>query len=189
MMLLELQWLSHDLGLEVTDDDLATWALNCRPEDAPLDSIKTEPVDESSEDPVPGVPTPAEAADYLARALLWMETEPLDPALLLVVRDIITIAKQARLVDPCPLLLLPRQTCWHIWLWYFHLRDRPVGMFGSIISTGGTDFLTYLVLVFPLAEQICGIFAFSISTGGSDLLAYLFLVFPLAGQTCWHIWF
>ncbi|KDR18275.1 Protein pangolin, isoform J, partial [Zootermopsis nevadensis] len=99
MMLLELQWLSHDLGLEVTDDDLATWAQDSRSEDVSLESVKAEPVDETSEDAVPALPTPVEAADHLARALLWMETEPLDPALLLVVRDIITLAKQARLID------------------------------------------------------------------------------------------
>lgn len=108
MLLLELQWLSHDLGLEVTDDDLATWALDCRSEDVTLDSMKAEPVDEGSEDAVPGVPTPAEAADHLAHALLWMETEPLDPALLLVVRDVITLAKQARLLDECPLVAATR---------------------------------------------------------------------------------
>lgn len=100
MMLLELQWLSHDLGLEVTDDDLATWALDCGSPDAPQNTVKTELEDDGSEEAVSGVPTPAEAADHLAQALLWMETEPLDPALLLVVRDIITIAKQA-----CPVNL------------------------------------------------------------------------------------
>jgi hypothetical protein len=99
MMLLELQWLSHDLGLEVTDDDLATWALNCGTGGAPLEGVKTEPVDEGAEEAVARVPTPSEAADHLAQALLWMETESLDPALLLVVRDIITLAKQARPVD------------------------------------------------------------------------------------------
>jgi len=99
-MLLELQWLSHDLGLEVTDDDLATWALDCGSPDAPQNTVKTELEDDGSEEAVSGVPTPAEAADHLAQALLWMETEPLDPALLLVVRDIITIAKQA-----CPVNL------------------------------------------------------------------------------------
>jgi hypothetical protein len=105
MMLLELQWLSHDLGLEVTDDDLATWALDCGSADVPQNTVKTELEDDGSEEAVSGVPTPAEAADHLAQALLWMETEPLDPALLLVVRDIITLAKQA-----CPVnlgLILP----------------------------------------------------------------------------------
>lgn len=99
MMLLELQWLSHDLGLEVTDDDLATWALDCGTGDAPLEGVKTEPVDEGAEEAVASVPTPSEAADHLTHALLWMETESLDPALLLVVRDIVTLAKQARPVD------------------------------------------------------------------------------------------
>jgi hypothetical protein len=96
VMLLELQWLSHDLGLEVTDDDLATWALDCGSESAALEGVKTEDVDDGPEDAVAGVPTPSEAAEHLAHALLWMETEALDPALLLVVRDIITLARQAR---------------------------------------------------------------------------------------------
>jgi hypothetical protein len=107
MMLLELQWLSHDLGLEVTDDDLATWVLDRGPSDAPVISVKTEVVDDGSEEVVSGVPTPTEAADHLAHALLWMETEPLDPALLLVVRDIITLAKQACPVNPGLTLPLP----------------------------------------------------------------------------------
>lgn len=96
MMLLELQWLSHDLGLEVTDDDLATWALDSGSGGAPLESVKSEPVDEGTEEAVVKVPTASEAADHLTHALLWMETESLDPALLLVIRDIITLAKQAR---------------------------------------------------------------------------------------------
>ncbi|PSN40685.1 hypothetical protein C0J52_21714 [Blattella germanica] len=87
MMLLELQWLSHDLGLEVTDDDLARWALQSgTSQDDPLvEDVKVEPVDEAGgETTATGVPTAAEAADHLAQALLWMETEPLDPGLLLV---------------------------------------------------------------------------------------------------------
>jgi hypothetical protein len=57
-------------------------------------------VDEGAEEAVASVPTPSEAADHLTHALLWMETESLDPALLLVVRDILSLAKQARPVDP-----------------------------------------------------------------------------------------
>ncbi|KAJ4441662.1 hypothetical protein ANN_11520 [Periplaneta americana] len=87
MMLLELQWLSHDLGLEVTDDDLATWARleSSDPTAPPPDRVKTEPAEEgSAEGAVSAVPSAAEAADHLAQALLWMESEPLDPGLLLV---------------------------------------------------------------------------------------------------------
>jgi hypothetical protein len=107
LMLLELQWLSLDLGLEVTDDDLATWALDCGTH-GPSEAVKTEVPDDGPDETAIGVPTPSEAADHLAHALLWMESEPLDPALLLVVRDIITLAKQARwvaLVTSCLLLL------------------------------------------------------------------------------------
>ena len=98
MMLLEVQWLSHDLGLEVTDDDLARWALqSCTSqEDSFQEHVKMEPTEEvTGEAAVTGIPSAVEAADHLAQALLWMETEPLDPGLLLVVRDIITLAKQA----------------------------------------------------------------------------------------------
>ncbi|XP_069696755.1 uncharacterized protein [Periplaneta americana] len=105
MMLLELQWLSHDLGLEVTDDDLATWARleSSDPTAPPPDRVKTEPAEEgSAEGAVSAVPSAAEAADHLAQALLWMESEPLDPGLLLVVRDIITLAKQASKMGLAP---------------------------------------------------------------------------------------
>jgi hypothetical protein len=96
-LLLELQWLAHDLGLEVTDDDVASWASSpvfLRKESA----VKTEPREESDQESTP--PTALEAAAHLAKALAWMESEPVDPSFLLVVRDVMTIAKQARLPPP-----------------------------------------------------------------------------------------
>ncbi|XP_073977686.1 uncharacterized protein isoform X3 [Rhodnius prolixus] len=93
-MLLELQWLSHDIGFEVTDEDVRVWA-SCDFDVAP--EVKSEPREENRDlganDAV--VPTAAEAASHLAKALLWMESEPIEPSYLLVLRDIITIAKQA----------------------------------------------------------------------------------------------
>lgn len=120
VMLLELQWLSHDLGLEVTDDDLATWALDCGTESPTLEGVKTEDVDDVAEETVAGVPSSTEAAEHLAHALLWMETESLDPALLLVVRDIITLARQARMVD-----LVTWRVCCHVsHLWVCYHLDK-----------------------------------------------------------------
>lgn len=89
MLLLELQWLAHDLGLEVTDEDLSKWALDS---DSDGVKVKPEPVDESCSDRE--VPNAGEAVEYLSKALLWMETLPLEPNLLMVVRDIIDVAKQ-----------------------------------------------------------------------------------------------
>lgn len=96
MLLLELQWLAHDLCLEVTDQDLANWVRRTLTQPLLESFIKPEPVDEADTTSAPPtVPTPAEAAVYLDKVLSWMESEALDPNLLLVVRDIMTMAKQA----------------------------------------------------------------------------------------------
>jgi hypothetical protein len=181
MMLLELQWLSHDLGLEVTDDDLATWVLGCRAEDASADSVKTEPVDEGSEEAVPGVPTPAEAADHLARALLWMETEPLDPTLLLVVRDIITLAKQARLVDVGSLLPQARQPSPLDPVSLFPLVGQSSGTSGSLLPPVGQTRLVALESL-PVVGQ-AGRCAFIIIIGGTDTSGRPGLVIASGGTT------
>lgn len=96
VLLLELQWISHDIGFEVTDDDVKSWATsnNCELPDGP-DSVKTEPREDR--DGAETIPTAPEAVGHLQKALLWMESEPIEPSYLLVLRDIITIAKQARL--------------------------------------------------------------------------------------------
>lgn len=91
MLLLELQWLAHDLGLEVTDEDLAHW-VGTLPEPTDVPVVKPEP-EEETEDSA-SVPTAAEAATHLQSVLAWMESEPIEPNLLMVVRDIMTMAKQ-----------------------------------------------------------------------------------------------
>ncbi|KAF6208351.1 hypothetical protein GE061_016805 [Apolygus lucorum] len=93
LLLLELQWISHDIGFEVTDEDVKTWANSKCEVHSNLESIKTEPREDR--DGTETVPTASEAVSHLQKALLWMESEPIEPSYLLVLRDIITIAKQA----------------------------------------------------------------------------------------------
>ncbi|XP_039276374.1 uncharacterized protein LOC111047051 isoform X4 [Nilaparvata lugens] len=96
MLLLELQWLCHDLGLEVTDEDLASWVAGqlTRTE---VVYVKPEPVEAAADEErsPPGAVTASEAVSCLVKALSWMETEPIEPNLLLVVRDVMALAKQA----------------------------------------------------------------------------------------------
>ncbi|KAL0280877.1 UNVERIFIED_CONTAM: hypothetical protein PYX00_002041 [Menopon gallinae] len=106
MLLLELQWATHDVGLEVTDEDLSCWAANSSV--VKMESVKTEESDPCAEGR--NVPNAAEAAEHLSRALLWLETQPIDPNLLLIVRDVIDVAKQASkmgLAPPHPGAALP----------------------------------------------------------------------------------
>ncbi|BES87616.1 HMG (high mobility group) box [Nesidiocoris tenuis] len=94
IMLLELQWISHDVGLDVTDEDVKLWAYsNCGETSADPESVKPEPREDR--DGSEAIPTASEAVAHLNKALLWMESEPIEPTYLLVIRDIITIAKQA----------------------------------------------------------------------------------------------
>lgn len=127
-MLLQLQWLAHDLGLEVSDEDLVSWArVGKLSSDGALDasvSVTDNDNDEPSMEQTNNAncssaggsgeqndssysarhqqqltevaPSASEAVTYLSKALLWMETESLDPNLLLFVRNIILLAKQAR---------------------------------------------------------------------------------------------
>lgn len=95
MLLLELQWLAHDLGLEVTDEDLAQWVATVPQPREPL-VIKPEPPDEEVED-TSSVPSASEAASHLRQALAWMESQPVEPSLLMVVRDVMTMAKQVNI--------------------------------------------------------------------------------------------
>lgn len=92
MLLLELQWLAHDVGLEVTDEDLSSWVLNRTTSEREFIKIEESEVSVSGED---FLPTANEAVNCLSKALLWMETQPLDPNFLLTVREIVEIAKQA----------------------------------------------------------------------------------------------
>lgn len=93
LLLLELQWLAHDLGLEVTDEDLSSWVfdqtLSCK------DGVKVEVNESNLPDGSDCLPTASEAVEHLTKALVWMETQPFDSNLLLTVRDIIDLAKQA----------------------------------------------------------------------------------------------
>ncbi|KAI5703634.1 hypothetical protein M8J75_014281 [Diaphorina citri] len=96
LLFLELQWLSHDLGLEVTDVNLKYWVKHgvndksCEDvESKPSETIDLEDVQESN------VPSASDCVDYLSKVLMWMESEPMDPNMVLNVRDVLTIAKQA----------------------------------------------------------------------------------------------
>ncbi|XP_014244823.1 uncharacterized protein LOC106664004 isoform X2 [Cimex lectularius] len=92
MLLLELQWISHDIGFEVTDEDVQIWSSSTRELESIPEEVKTEPREETAGETVP---TASEAVNHLSKALVWMESEPIEPSYLLVLRDIITIAKQA----------------------------------------------------------------------------------------------
>ncbi|XP_065222146.1 tigger transposable element derived 5-like [Planococcus citri] len=98
-MLLELQWMAHDLGLEITDDDLISWARTGRvrqiESNGGAGAGMANQTFKKESSPSEQIPSAAEAVEYLTKALLWMETEALDPNYLLFVRNIVLIAKQA----------------------------------------------------------------------------------------------
>ncbi len=96
----ELQWIALDLGLEIADDDMLAWegtGFVASSMDDSLsgpnmtDKVKTEYEGDGGQE----IPTADEAVAHLSKALLWMETEPLDPSLLLFLSNIILMAKQA----------------------------------------------------------------------------------------------
>lgn len=113
-MLLELQWMAHDLGLEITDDDLIKWARSgkVRMLEAGTSKMGSRTIKKENL-PSEQIPSAAESVEYLSKALLWMETEALDPNYLLFVRNIILIAKQARVlvVFVCGMGLSGRNSC------------------------------------------------------------------------------
>lgn len=114
MLLVELQNLAREAGLEVDDEELGRWIVD---EESALARLvrKREPDEEQQgcrvkieaedkwserngdedEDGIDGVeedddddePTAEEAVGLLSRVLTWMEREPLDPGLLLAVRS------------------------------------------------------------------------------------------------------
>ncbi|KAJ1521637.1 hypothetical protein ONE63_003284 [Megalurothrips usitatus] len=100
MLLQHLQWLAHNVGLEVSDRDLAAWvredvetAEKEEPEEPPpADEEDDKQEAEADADEVPG---PGEAAEHLRAALRWMETLPLEPGVLMAVRDVMLMAQQA----------------------------------------------------------------------------------------------
>lgn len=112
MLLVELQNLAREVGLEITDEELGRW-IDEKSALAPL-IRKREPDEEhcrvkieveadkwsdrngdEDEDGNDGIeeddgddePTAEEAVGLLSRVLTWMEREPLDPGLLLAVRS------------------------------------------------------------------------------------------------------
>lgn len=98
LLLLELQWAAHDRGLEVADADLSVWT---RGEDLQRVEVKKEPEDpEQSSAAATSAPSAAEAAEHLRQALRWMESQPLEPSLLLLVGDLVHVANQARAHAP-----------------------------------------------------------------------------------------
>lgn len=94
-VILGVQWLAHDLGLETSDDDMLAWVLS-----EPEETI-TEPENLSADsEDVEVPPSAAQTVDYLAKALSWVETQPLEPSFVIAIRDLITYAKQARISRP-----------------------------------------------------------------------------------------
>lgn len=90
-IVLGVQWLAHDLGLEVSDDGMYNWILSNSTEVTEPENLSTysENID------IP--PSATETVDYLKKALLWVETQPLEPSFVIAIRDLITYAKQARI--------------------------------------------------------------------------------------------
>jgi len=113
MLLVELQSLAREIGLEVADDELGSWILDeesslarfvkkreldeehCRVKievEADKWSDRNGDEDENGNDGIEeddgeDEPTAEEAVGLLSRVLIWMEREPLDPGLLLAVRS------------------------------------------------------------------------------------------------------
>ncbi|XP_025416032.1 uncharacterized protein LOC112687509 isoform X3 [Sipha flava] len=88
-IILSAQWLAHDLGLEVSDDDMLIWILSNPEEVTEPENLSTD----SEDIEIP--PSATQTVDYLKKALLWVETQPLEPSFVIAIRDLITYAKQA----------------------------------------------------------------------------------------------
>lgn len=108
MLLVELQSLAREAGLEAGDEELGRWIVD---EESALARLAREPDEEqcrvkveledrwsdrngdddeddgAEEDDGEDEPTAEEAVGLLSRVLTWMEREPLDPGLLLAVRS------------------------------------------------------------------------------------------------------
>lgn len=104
LLLVELQNLAREMGLEVSDEELSSWILEeenelvaCVKKELEEDhcNVKIEAegkwTDYESEgeelEEEEDQPTAEETVGLLSRVLTWMEREPLDPALLLAVRS------------------------------------------------------------------------------------------------------
>lgn len=101
-LLLELQWIAYDLGLEISDQDLVKWAYTGEVRSASVTDIEDREVEREMRNSivvaVERVPTAQDAVTYLTKVLAWMETEPFDPHFLLFIRHLLALAKQARYV-------------------------------------------------------------------------------------------
>lgn len=91
-IMLGVQWLAHDLGLEISDDDMLAWVISNPVEITEPENLSA--VAERVEIP----PSAIQTVDYLKKALLWVETQPLEPSFVIAIRDLITYAKQARII-------------------------------------------------------------------------------------------
>lgn len=89
---LSVQWLAHDLGMEVSDDNMLIWALS-----SPVERTASENLSTDYED-IETPPSATQTVVYLKKALLWIESQPLEPSFVIAIRDLITYAKQARIV-------------------------------------------------------------------------------------------
>ncbi|XP_078052758.1 uncharacterized protein LOC144478604 isoform X1 [Augochlora pura] len=109
MLLIELQNLAREVGLEVSDEELSKWILDeeselarcvrkkeleedhCRvkieAEERWTDYGEEDAQEDEEEEASEDEPTAEEAVGLLSRVLTWMEREPLDPGLLLAVRS------------------------------------------------------------------------------------------------------
>lgn len=89
MLLGELETLARDAGLDVNDEEIAKWMM-AADESAEGIDVKTELMGEWEEiidGEQESEPSAEEAAKLLSRVLLWMESEPLDPGVLLAARS------------------------------------------------------------------------------------------------------
>jgi hypothetical protein len=101
-LLLELQWIAHDLGLEISDQDLVKWAYTGEVHRSCSESAFVEMYGEARKEVrnvnatnSARIPSARDAAVHLNKALAWMETQPFDPHFLLFIRHLIVLAKQA----------------------------------------------------------------------------------------------
>lgn len=90
---LSVQWLAHGLGIEVSDDQMLIWIMS-----APVETVEPEKASTAGSEDVETPPSAAQTVDYLKKALLWVESQPLEPSFVIAIRDLISYAKQARIV-------------------------------------------------------------------------------------------
>lgn len=97
-LLLELQWMTHDLGLEVSDDDLLAWVneihdrlINIKTEEPLNDDVKDYSENGQSDNS-------RHIVEHLEKVIYWMESEPFSSNLLLCMQDVLTYAKKVDVI-------------------------------------------------------------------------------------------